>query len=251
MIHSFPAQLLQLSRNCHVTVAMALAMTNRHVLGAALMSVTLAAPAAAQDDFQQWLTASARLDLADTIAVQNETVARFSDDRGGLYEIENSTLLGYKFSKKLVVWAGYVHNPQYAAGDFTIMEHRAREQVTVDNFATIGPASLSARLRLEQRWRDGIDGTGWRLRPYVKLGIPLGGTSAPTLNLTTETFINLTTTAFQSTSGLDRARSAIALSFPVSTVVRIEAGYLNQHRFVRNGPDSDDHVLTASLGLAF
>lgn len=220
-------------------------------LFAALIYCALPSPVAAQGDFQQWLTASARVDLSDAIAIQNEAIARFGDDGDGLYEIENSTLLGYKFNRKVAVWAGYVHNPQYDAGAFTVMERRAREQMTFDNFSAIGKASLSGRLRFEQRWREGIDGTGWRLRPYLKFALPLGGKSAPTLNLSTEPFINLGTTAFQSSRGLERARGAIALSFPVSKAVRIEAGYLNQHRFVRRGPDSEDHALTASLALTF
>lgn len=209
-----------------------------------------AAPTRA-DDFQQWVQLGAKVDLSDKLVLSDEIIARISDERGGLYEIENSLLLGYQLSKNVAAWAGYVHNPNYVAGDFTIMERRAREQLTVDNFAKVGPASLSARLRLEQRWRDGIEGTGWRVRPYVKLGVPLGGRAAPTLNLTAEPFINLNNTSFQSVDGLERLRSAASLSFPVNGVVKLEAGYLNQHRFVRGGPDTADHALTVSLGLSF
>lgn len=208
-------------------------------------------PALAESDFQQWLTVSAKTGLSDSIAVQGEAIARFGDDAGGLYEIESSLLLGYKLSEKTTVWAGYVHNPTYVAGDFVATERRAREQITVDNFFAIGAASLSARLRFEQRWRDGVDGTAWRMRPYAKLALPLGGKTAPTLNLTAEPFINLNTTGFQAVSGLDRIRSAVSLSFPVSKAVKLEAGYLNQHRFVRRGEDRGDHALTASLAMSF
>lgn len=226
-------------------------MNTARLLAPLLLCAALSSPALAQDDFQQWLSASAKVDLSDKLVLQDEIVARFSDDRGGLYEIENAILLGYKVTDKVTAWAGYVHNPNYAAGDFTVMERRAREQVTIDNFVKLGGASLSARLRLEQRWRDGIDGTAWRARPYVKLGVPLGGKAAPTLNLTAEPFINLNNTAFQGVDGLERLRSAASLSFPVSKVVKLEAGYLNQHRFVRGGPDTDDHALTAALQLSF
>ena len=209
------------------------------------------APALARSDFQQWATASVSVKASDAIRVQNELVARFSDDRNGLYEIENSLLVGYKLNDKVTAWAGYVHNPNYNAGDFTVMERRAREQLTFDNIAKLGKASLSARLRLEQRWRDGIDGTGWRARPYLKLGVALGGKSAPTLNLTSETFLNFNSVSFQSQDGLDRMRTAASLSFPLSKTLKLEAGYLNQHRFVRNGPDNDDHALTGTIGLSF
>ena len=210
----------------------------------------LPAPAMA-DDFQQWLSVSAKTDVSSRVTVSNELIARFSDDRSGLYELENSLLIGYKLNSKIAAWAGYVHNPSYNSGDFTVMERRAREQVTIDSFAKFGTASLSARLRLEQRWRDGVAGTGWRARPYLKLALPLGEKTAPTLNLTEEAFIDLNNTAFQSKDGFDRLRTTASLSLPLSKAVKLEAGYLNQHRFVSNGPDTDDHVLTASIGLAF
>lgn len=225
-------------------------MMNRFARTAAALA--LLTPVSAQaDDFQQWISLSAKADVSDDWVVSNEILARFSDNRDGLYEIENALLAGYKINKSVTVWAGYVHNPSYDAGDFTVMERRAREQVTVDNFAKLGKASLSGRLRLEQRWRDGIAGTGWRTRPYLKLSVPLGGKQAPTLNITEEAFINLNNTAFQSKDGLDRLRSAATLSFPVAKAVKLEGGYMNQHRFVTNGPDTDDHVLTVSLGLSF
>ena len=218
---------------------------------AALAVLATPAPALARSDFQQWAAASVSVKASDAIRVQNELVARFSDDRNGLYEIENSLLVGYKLNPKVTAWAGYVHNPNYNAGDFAVMERRAREQLTFDNIAKLGEASLSARLRLEQRWRDGIDGAGWRVRPYLRLAVPLGGKGAPTLNLTSETFLNLNSVSFQSQDGLDRIRTAASLSFPLSKTLKLEAGYLNQHRFVRSGPDNDDHALTGTIGLSF
>lgn len=216
-----------------------------------VLAAIASSPAVAQDDFQQWLTLTAKADLSDRLVIQDELITRFSDDRDGLYEIENSLLLGYKLTDKVTAWAGYVHNPNYSAGNFTVMERRAREQLTMDNIAKLGTLSLSARLRFEQRWRDGIDGTAWRLRPYVKLGLPLGGKSAPALNLSVEPFINLDGASFQSVDGLERMRSSATLSFPVSKMVKMEAGYLNQRRFVRDGPDTNDHALTASLAFSF
>ncbi len=225
-------------------------MSSRINLVTPAFLATLAPPAYA-DDFQQWAQIGAKVDLSDKLVLQNELVARVSHNQGGLDEIENSLMLGYKLSKKVTVWAGYLHNPNYNAGNFTVMERRAREQVTTDNFAKVGAVSLSARLRLEQRLRDGIDGTGWRIRPYLKASLPLGGATAPMLNLTEEAFVNLNNTSFQSKDGLERLRTAISLSMPVSKVVKLEAGYLNQRRFVTNRPNTDDHALTVSASLSF
>ena len=134
--------------------------------------MALPTTAHASEDEQLWTTTSATVKLSDNWRLQQEIVARFSNDRNGLYEIESNTLVGYKLDKQVTVWAGYTHDPQYNGGDFTVMEHRVREQVTVDNILKLGPVSVSARMRMEQRWREGIDGTAWRLRPYVKLTMP-------------------------------------------------------------------------------
>ena len=216
----------------------------------ALILAAAAVPAHATDDEQLWTTASGTVKLADKWRLSQEVVARFSDTRKGLYEIESNTLLGYKVTDNVTLWAGYTHDPQYAGGDFTILERRAREQITIDNFAKIGRGKLSARLRMEQRWRENIDGTGWRARPYVKFNLPLREGGKTALVLSSETFINLNTTAFQARTGVDRMRNLIAISTPLTKTISMEAGYLNQHGFVRNGEDTSDHVASVSLSLS-
>ena len=180
--------------------------------------------------------------------LSQEIVARFSDNRNGLYEIESNTLLGYGIAKGVTLWAGYTHDPQYSAGHFTVMEHRAREQVTFDNFTKLGPGKLSGRLRLEQRWRDGRDGTGWRLRPYVKYSMPIQGKLA--LNLSNETFLNMNRTSFQGRTGVDRVRNLVTISAPLAKGLGGEIGYMNQHGFVRGGPDTSDNIAYFGLGLS-
>jgi hypothetical protein len=216
----------------------------------AIAALACAAPAQARDDSQIWSTNTLNLKLNDTWRLQQEFTFRFSDDRNGLYEIESVTLLGYRIAKDVTFAAGYVHNPQYAGGDFTVMEHRAREQVTFDNAARIGAGKLSARMRMEQRWREHVDGTGWRMRPYLKFTLPLAKGSKTSLVVASETFVNLNRTPFQKQDGLDRMRNFIGINTPITKSVSAEFGYLNQHGFVRGGEDTSDHVASVSLSLS-
>ena len=103
-------------------------------LGAAALVALgmLATPASAKSDEQLWTNFNVTAKLSDRWRLSEEVTIRFSDNRKGLYELELNTLLGYRLNKVVTLWAGYTHNPQYAAGDFTVMEHRAREQVTFD-----------------------------------------------------------------------------------------------------------------------
>jgi hypothetical protein len=218
-------------------------------IGISAIAAAVPAPALAREDEQLWTAANANVKLGDKWRLQQELITRFSDNRNGLYEVESVTLLGYRLAKNVTLAGGYVHNPQYSGGDFTVMEHRFREQITFDNVLQVGPGKLSARMRVEQRWREHIDGTGWRLRPYVKYSMPLGKGSKTSLTLSNETFINLNRTPFQGQNGLDRMRNLIAINTPLTKTISAEVGYLNQHGFVRHGEDTSDNVLSLSLSL--
>jgi hypothetical protein len=218
-------------------------------LAPAMLATTmgLATPAvAATSDSQLWTNFNVNVKLADRWRLSEEGTVRFSDNRNGLYELEVNSLLGYRLNKMVTLWAGYTHNPQYASGDFTVMEHRAREQATFDGFAKLGGGKLNGRVRFEQRWREHVDGTGWRFRPYLKYSVPIAGKTA--LNLSSEPFFNLNTTPFQKRTGLDRVRNLVTVSTPLTKALSGEIGYLNQHGFVKNGPDTSDNV--AYFGLA-
>jgi hypothetical protein len=86
--------------------------------------------------------------------------------------------------------------------------------------------------------------------PYVKYSLPLHKGGRTAFVLSTEPFLNPNTTAFQRTSGLDRTRTFIGISMPLVKNVSADIGYLNQHTFVRHGPDSNDHVASVSLSFA-
>jgi hypothetical protein len=225
-------------------------MRNFILIGMAAMSAAVSTQAWGATDAQLWTTQVVNAKLGDQWRLQEELVERFSDNRHGLYEVESNTLVGYKLSKAVTLWGGYTHDPQYSAGHFTVMEQRLREQVTFDNVAKLGPGKLSLRMRMEQRWRDSVAGTGWRLRPYLKYALPLAKGSKTALVLSSEPFINFNTTTFQKQGGLERVRNLIAISTPLSKRITAEIGYLNQHGFVRCGPDSSDHAASVSLSLS-
>jgi hypothetical protein len=132
-----------------------------------------------------------------------------------------------------------------------VIEHRGRQQVTVDNFARLAGGTLNGRLRLEERWRDGVDGAGLRVRPYVKFTRPFTKGRKTALVLTHESFVNLDTTSFQATPGYERMRNLVGISTPLSKTFATEIGYLNQHRLVRGGEDMSNHVLSLAVSASF
>ncbi|MEO6092914.1 MAG: DUF2490 domain-containing protein [Novosphingobium sp.] len=224
--------------------------TRTLIAACSLSAASLAVPAHAKEDTQLWLTGATNVKLSDKLRLSEELIARFSDDRNGLYELENNLLLGYVVAPKVTVWGGYTHAPLYSAGRFIQMEHRAREQVTFDNIAKLGPGTLSVRMRFEQRWREGLPGTAWRMRPYIRYAVPIANHGKTTLNLSHESFVNLNKVAFQKASGEDRMRNMIAIRTPLSKQLGLEVGYLNQYTLVRGGENRSDHIATLGLTLS-
>ena len=219
-------------------------------LALALILVVTAGPVVAAEDGQIWTNEALTVKLSGNWRLSEEITERFSDRKHGFYEFEANTLFGYKLNKWVAAWAGYTHNPQYSRGHLTTMEHRFREQVTFDKISKIGPGMLSARLRAEQRWRSNVDGTGWRVRPFVRYTIPLRPGQATAITFTSEPFFDLNTTRFQTRPGLDRIRNVVAFTTPLGKHLTGEFGYMNQHIFLTNKPDESDNVAWISLSAS-
>jgi len=223
----------------------------RNAVSTLFIALALGVPApahAVHNDSQFWASVNAKVRF-DRWSLSEEIMTRFSKDKNGLYEVESNTMLGYAVNGRLTLAAGYTHDPQYSDGHFTVMERRAREQASFAKLARLGGGTFDARLRMEERWREGEGGTGWRLRPYIRYIRPFTEGGKTALVISHESFVNLNRTSFQSDGGYTRMRNLIAVSTPVARNVVGELGYLNQYSFVRGGEDSMDHVAMFSVGM--
>ena len=200
-------------------------------------------------DSQLWTGGSATIRLSDRWSLSQDVTARFSDQRGGLYEIEANSMVGFQLTRTLSLWAGYDHDPQYSDGHSTVMEHRFVQHLVSNGLGKLAGGQLSGRVRFEQRWREGVRGTGWRVRPYVRYALPLGRDTKTALVLSEEPFFDLNTNGFQTVRGLERLRSFVGISTPIAKNLSADIGYLNQHGFVPDGNDTSDNVGFVSLGL--
>jgi hypothetical protein len=224
------------------------------MLALACLPACLLGPVAAHadTDTQAWggFTVNAKID--DHWRASNETILRTGNARG-FYEIENNFMVGYKLNKTVTVWLGYTFDPNYLHGDFRVREHRIREQVSFDNFARLGPVRLSGRLRMEQRWRDqGVQGTGWRLRPFIKATLPVADTGRGKVSIVAshESFIDFNKTSYQAVGGEERMRNFIGINAPLTKRLTVEAGYLNQYGIRPGRLDSSDHVASVAFTLS-
>eukprot|EP01136_Pigoraptor_vietnamica_P022664 Opistho-1_new@74061 len=209
----------------------------------------LPAAAMAQDhDSELRITGSAKIAVADPTDIEFESINRFSDDSGGLYEIELAGGLAQEVAKGVTIGGAYVRVVNYSRGTVTRTEDRFRVQLGLAGNA--GPFKLSGRMRLEHRSRSDGDDTGYRLRPQIKAALPLGKSDFSLVG-SHESLIVLNDTDWGEKAGYDRMRNMIGVSWKASKLLSIEAGYLNQYRFVRGSSrDTMDHALSVSVGLS-
>lgn len=213
------------------------------------LPLLIAAPAVAQDpDSELWLTATGEVAVGENTSIEVESINRFSDDSGGLYEIELAAGVEQQVGGGWWVGGGYVRVVNYLRGNVTRTEDRLRVQ---GGFSTnAGPFKLSGRLRLERRAASTGDEIGYRLRPNIKAALPLGKSDFR-LFAAHESFFPLDDTDWGENAGHDRMRNSVGVSWKASKAISVEGGYLHQYRLPRNGRASaTDHALTLTLGVS-
>jgi len=154
------------------------------------------------------------------------------------------TGIQYQFKNGFSVMAGYgyiISYPfgDYPAGPFTIPEHRIFEQLSWGDAKD--RLSLSHRIRLEQRYLGKIDQkaaerevSGWnylnRVRYQLKATVPLNrkklGDNTFYLSAFDEIFIGFGKNVNQNV--FDQNRICGVLGYQLNTILKIEAGYINQ-----------------------
>ncbi|MBO9624485.1 MAG: DUF2490 domain-containing protein [Sphingomonas sp.] len=218
---------------------------------AALALVAIASPAAAQDDAQLWGTVTATTALGSDTELALELITRAGDAAGGIYEVEFGGMVSHEIAKGVKIGIGYIRVPNYRDGAVSNIEDRPRQQISA-SFPNIAGGTLSARVRLEERFRNTGSDMGLRMRPNIRWAVPLASGSPTRFFVQHESFITLNSTDWGQRSGYERWRNSLGLSTALMKNVEGEIGYLNQLTFGRNGaPDRNDHAATLGLAVRF
>ncbi|WP_448503073.1 DUF2490 domain-containing protein [Sphingomonas sp.] len=217
------------------------------LLAAALTSVSLSVPARADEDTQGWAAVVAQGTVKGDLFVWLEGQWRLTDDVSRTGQVILRPAAGIRFAPDSTMLAGYayIHSDPAEAASFG--EHRLWQQVQLPLLRDArGRPLLISRTRLEQRFLEGGGDTGWRLRQFVRLQLPVARDGTIQLIGITEGFFNLVDADWGARKGNDQWRNFIGVGLPVGERFRIEPGYLNQRVF-RRGEDRTNHVLNATL----
>ena len=85
-----------------------------------------------------------------------------------------------------------------------------------------GTPLLISRTRLEQRMLEGRDDTGWRLRQFVRVQVPIARQGTVQAVAFTEGFFNLNSTSWGARDGVDQWRTFVGVGVPVAPRMRLE-----------------------------
>ena len=137
---------------------------------------------------------------------QLNTELRYQPD-GDLDTIEIRPGVRYRLSDRFDLSGGYLFASSRREGPDR-REHRLWQQLSYDLFEA-GDWEFSGRTRIEERWREGADGTGYRLRQRFGVSHPVPGTELQ-FELNSEAFFSLNDTAW-APSGFheNRARATV------------------------------------------
>lgn len=231
-----------------------------HMIGisCAMACVVLSAPAPVRADTSEngaWLGAilTGRFDADDSSN-------RWRWWLDGQYRFQNSATnattvylrpaVGYVVQPGLSLWAGYGWFGFDADGVGRIDENRLWQDLLWRS-GSDGPLRVVLRTRLEQRWLDTGDDTGWRFRQMLRVELPFAINGKLALIGANEMLIAMNDTDWGERSGFDQNRLLLGLGYTPDRDMSFDVAYLNLYADQPLIEDVVNHLLFASVRFYF
>ncbi len=157
------------------------------------------------------------------------------------------TAVGRRVAPRVTAWVGHAWVPR-TLGSGVRHEQRFWQQLSFAGPA-LGGWTLTARLRVEQRWLEPWEGTSHRVRVLARAQRTLGATSPWGLFTYNEAMSTLDRTPRGPARGFDRNRLAGGVVRRFSPAVSTDLGYIWETTAIPGGR-RHEHVLLAVLNLS-
>ncbi len=194
------------------------------------------------EDFEFWLNPSVSTDLDEDTGIEFETAQRFRSSSEGRAD----TYFGR-------LWIKQKLRPNVTLGG--ALERRindgGRDETRLMQQLSTKHSIWRTRLRLEQRFVDGADQIGLRLRPRLGVAIPIDDAERWTFVTDAELFLTLQSTSDGGDTGLTGLRTQIGVGFDATDSLSLSAVYLRQQDYEDDGPDTIGHAPLIGIEYAF
>ncbi|MEL7728588.1 DUF2490 domain-containing protein [Citromicrobium bathyomarinum] len=215
----------------------------KYLVSALTGALAAASPAHAADEaFELWLNPSVSAALDDDTALELETAQRFRSSEDGRVDTYFFRLWLQQAISDEFTLAGAV---EQRFNDGGRDETRTMQQLSGKH------GFLRTRLRLEQRFVDGADRMGLRLRPRLGVAVPLDDEGRWSAGADAELFVTLRSTSAGGDDGLTGLRTQVGLGYDVSDRLGVSLTYLRQQDFEPGGPDEIGHAPLIGIEYAF
>ena len=215
------------------------------LVGLALLGA--AAPASA-DPLQFWLPSNLVVQVADRWALALGMEPRWEDGDRSAERLLIRPAVIFEPVSGLTVWAGY--------GDTEVRSGAGRDDQMLWQQATYTMALRSwtvvPRVRTEQRFVDGTDSTGWRVRTQLRVMRRLPVFGRWNLVASHESFMAMNDVPTSQRSGYLEGRYLVGVQRKVTPWLTVEPGFL--WRFNNRPaplPDSWDRVISVNTLVRF
>lgn len=217
------------------------------IAAASTLLLPLASPAAS--DTQLWNAVAINGPVNDDskLLVWFDGHARSRDNISDLGVSIIRPALGWRVSSKLSLWTGYASVVARRENAPNLRENRIWQQATFPLGEFMG-GRLSGRTRLEQRFADRGNDTGWRIRQFVRYARPFEDTDYSFIAWN-ELFVGFNDTDWGARGGYDQNRTFIGAGWQVAKNIRLEGGYL-LNNINRDGPSVTNHVISFGIFAA-
>lgn len=225
----------------------------RNVLACASLMLAVAgvSPAfATTTDSQTWTSLTVVKTITPKLEASVELHARLIEDSDTMGQRLFRPALTYKINDRFSVAAGYFYGLFNTSTSESFHEQRLWQQVGYTFMRGENGFHFSGRTRLEERFIESNDETGFRLRQQFRLDTPYLTDGKMRGVLWNETFIGLNDTSWGQRSDLDQTRTFIGVNLPLTEHIALEPGYLNQLSF-RRGENAINHVAAINVIARF
>ena len=196
---------------------------------------------AAEDHFEVWLNPSAATDLSERTELELDTAQRFRSRADGGRDTYHFRLwVNHKATKNLTLSGGIEQN-----WNDSQQERRLLQQ------AAYRSGVLRGRTRLEQRFVEGSDRPGIRVRQRVGVDVPLSADGKWSGEANIEGFLTLRSGTRGGADGLTGIRTIVGVAREVSDDLSVSLGYLRQQDVRRGRADRVGHAPLVGLELSF
>ena len=220
-----------------------------HRTSLSLLALVCALAPAALAENQIWTSVSLKAGPSDTgrVGSRLDINSRYEPD-GELSRLELRPGVTYKLQNGIKLAGGYYFGHTNRPGADR-NEHRLWQEASYDLGSQWG-LELSGRTRAEQRYREGFDDTGARIRQRLTVSYPIANTPL-TLSAGPEVYVELVETDWGAETGVSEIRTEAKVEWELSDTLELSFGYLNQHEIEHGGPDETNHHLTIGITKNF